>query len=369
VRVLHVAPFYPPAPARGGMARAAEGLCRALAAAGHEVTVFTAASDVASEDLRNGVRVRRFAGPRWAAERLVPFGRGIAAAIGAEAGRFDLAHLHGHRSGIVRQAAAALRRAGIAWVLQPHGTFPHHGQRRVAKALWDAAGGMEALAQARRLLALSDAEVRDLPKAPRSIVVGSGVTSLGVTSGHAAGRGQRVVFVGSEAPQKKAAALIPLLRGLPDAALDLVGPITARFVAGFGADAARVVRHGPLDDLALASVLESAAVLVHPAVGEAFGMAPFEACLAGTPAVVAGGHGCGEWFARAGGCVVPPDDPAALLGAVGERLRNEDRRTAEAAAVAAFARRELTWPQVAVRVGSIYDAVASGRAARAVLAG
>jgi glycosyltransferase involved in cell wall biosynthesis len=151
--------------------------------------------------------------------------------------------------------------------------------------------------------------------------------------------------------------------------LDLVGPVAARFLAGFGADAARVIRHGPLDDQLLASVLESADVLVHPAVGEAFGLVPFEASLAGIAAVVAGGHGCGEWFTRAGGCVVPPDEPGALLGAVGERLRDADLRKGESAAVAAFARRELTWPQVAARVAAQYDAAASGTAARAVLAG
>ena len=42
----------------------------------------------------------------------------------------------------------------------------------------------------------------------------------------------------------------------------------------------------------------------------------------GTPAVVAGGHGCGEWFGRAGGCVVAPDDAAALAEAVRDAWPN-----------------------------------------------
>ena len=50
MRVLHVTPFYPPAPGRGGMARAAGALCPALAARGHQVTVFACAdSDVPCE--------------------------------------------------------------------------------------------------------------------------------------------------------------------------------------------------------------------------------------------------------------------------------------------------------------------------------
>ena len=402
MRVLQVTPFFPPAPARGGMARAAGGLCQALAGAGHEVTVFTSSTTAASEERRGAVRVRRFPGPRWLADRLVPFGRGIEAAIAAEARAFDIAHLHGHRSGIVRQAAAALRRARVPWVLQPHGTFPHHGQRRLAKAVWDAAGGMEAVTRARALLALSDAEARDLP-AP-AVVVGSGVRSpssrWGGTSAISqgaslpptpptgpspAGVGERppdrltagpgprprLLFVGSDAPQKRGRALVDLLRALPEADLDLVGPIGARFLAGFGALAARVTVHGVLEDDALATVLEGADLLLHPAVGEAFGMVPFEASLAGTGAVVAGGHGCGEWFARAGGCVVPPDDPERLLRETRRRIADPALGRAEAAAVASFAGRELTWAQAAARVSAVYDTVAGDRATapRAALAG
>ena len=175
VRVLHVAPFYPPAPSRGGMARAAGALCETLAALGHEVTVFTFEDGPAAGQQGGSVAVRRFPGPRWLADRLVPFGRGIADAVAAQAGAFDIAHLHGHRSGVVRQAARALARAGVPWVLQPHGTFPHHGQKRVAKAVWDAFG-MQPVTGAAALLALSEAEARELPRP--AIVVGGGVADL-----------------------------------------------------------------------------------------------------------------------------------------------------------------------------------------------
>jgi glycosyltransferase involved in cell wall biosynthesis len=355
------------------MARAASELCQALAGLGHEVTVFTCSTAAAvSEERRGAVRVRRFPGPGWLGARLVPFARGIEEAIAAEAGTFDIAHLHGHRSGIVRQAAAALRRAGVGWVLQPHGTFPHHGQRRLAKAVWDAFG-MEAVTRARALLALSGAEARDLP-AP-AVVVGSGVALPGgdqpLATATAASTRPRLLFVGSDAPQKRGRALVDLMRATPEADLDLVGPMGARFVAGFGAVAARVTVRGVLEDDALVAVLKAADLLLHPAVGEAFGMVPFEAALAGTGAVVADGHGCGEWFARAGGCVVPPDDPDRLGREVRRRIADPALGRAEAAAVAFFAGRELTWPQAALRVSAVYDTVVGGRATapRAALAG
>jgi glycosyltransferase involved in cell wall biosynthesis len=98
--------------------------------------------------------------------------------------------------------------------------------------------------------------------------------------------------------------------------------------------------------------------LVHPAVGEAFGLVPFEAALAGTAAVVAGGHGCGEWFAQAGGCVVAPDDPAALLHAVRARLHDPALAASEADAVASFTRAHLTWDRAALAVEALYREVA-----------
>ena len=360
VRVLHVAPFYPPAPARGGMARAAGALCDALAGLGHRVTVFTAEGEGPDEP-HPGVTVRRFPGPRWLADRLVPFARGLADAILTERRSFDLAHLHGHRSGMARQAAHALRRAGIPWVLPPHGTVPHHGRERAAKAVWDAAGGLAAVHGAAAVLALSEAEAHDLPGP--AVVVGSGVAALAPAPAVRRSPGRRLVFVGSDAPQKRSRALVGLLEAVPTATLDLVGPMSAGSIAAFARLGERVRVHGPLHDGVLASVLAAADLAVQPAVGEAFGMAPFEAALMGTPGVVAGGHGCGEWYGRAGGCVVPPDDPAALAAAVRARLDHPSLAAAECERVREFARRELTWGAAAARVATVYAGVAQVREA------
>jgi glycosyltransferase involved in cell wall biosynthesis len=118
---------------------------------------------------------------------------------------------------------------------------------------------------------------------------------------------------------------------------------------------------GVLSGDALAAAYAGADLLVHPGVGEAFGLVPFEAALAGTAAVVAGGHGCGEWYGRAGGCVVPPDDVARLSAAVRERLAAPDRAAAEALATASFAREHLTWDRAATAMESVYARALAGR--------
>src|SRR5207248_6610018 len=69
VKLLHVVPTYLPAQRYGGPIFAVHGLCRALAARGHEVTVFTTNVDGASVSdvpvnepvMLDGVRVRYFA--------------------------------------------------------------------------------------------------------------------------------------------------------------------------------------------------------------------------------------------------------------------------------------------------------------------
>jgi glycosyltransferase involved in cell wall biosynthesis len=215
---------------------------------------------------------------------------------------------------------------------------------------------------AHSLVAVSQAEAKDLPR--ESHVVANGVEAVG-----AAPRGERrgfyrLLFVGNDSPQKRSELLPDLLAELPAVRLQVVGRFGRRFARRFGPFANRVTLSGPLHGDALAAAYASADLLVYPAVTEAFGLVPFEAALVGTPAVVAGGHGCGEWFGRAGGCVVPPDDPAALADAAQGRLSDRAVGEREAAAVAEFARRELTWDKAAQAMEAVYGGVLKAWAAQ-----
>jgi D-inositol-3-phosphate glycosyltransferase len=362
MRILHVTPFYEPAWAYGGMARSSSALCRALSRRGHEVTVATALLDPAAplEETSGGVRVRRFRGPALLRAWLVPWARGLGAFLRRELPAFDLAHLHGHRSGLALTAARALRETGQAWVLTTHGTFPHHGQRPAVKALFDRAFGDAIVERASALIALSESEARDLPRPAR--VVPNGVEACGVAPSPLPRTRPRLLFAGTDRPQKRGTMLPRLLQVLPGVDLHLAGRFGARFMRRLAPMADRVTARGVLAGDALAEAYAGADVVVHPAVGEAFGLVPFEAALAGTPAVVAGGHGCGEWFGRAGGCVVPPDDPDALAAAVRARLQDPALGRGEARAVAAFAREHLTWDGAASAHEGVYrDVLGGGR--------
>ena len=359
MRLLHVAPFFEPDWGRGGMARASAGLARTLAERGHDVTVVTTRpAGTPAEETRDGVRVIRWSVPAVLERHLFPWAPGMASRLGALAREADVGHLHGHRSGLAAAASKAFAAAGVPFVLQPHGTFAIHGQRAVAKRIFDRLAGDRVVARATALVALSDAESRELPRhatvVPNGVVVPEGSLPR-------AQPGQRLLFVGSDRPQKRGLRLVGLLAALPEASLEVVGPADATFRAAFAPMAGRVTWGGVLAPEQLASVYACADLVVHPAVGEAFGLVPFEAALCGTAAVVAGDHGCGDWFRRAGGATVPPDDPGALCAAVLERLADPALRRSEASAVARFAARELTWAGAARGMEEVYGRLADRR--------
>lgn len=361
MRILHVTPFYEPAWLYGGMARASAGLCRALARQGHEVTVVTALLDPRHprEEEVGGVRVRRFPGPALLQRWLVPWASGLGGFLRRGLGSFDVAHLQGHRNGLALTARAALEGAGIPWVLAPNGTLPHHHQLRLAKLVFDRLAGDRVVSGASVLVALSDAEARDLPRPAR--VIPNGVEPCGeARAGHPRRPRSQLLFVGTDRFQKRGHHLSAVVAALPEVELHLVGRFGSALLASLRRFGDRVRVSGVLEGPPLADAYASADLLLHPAVGEAFGLVPFEAALAGTASVVAGGHGCGEWFGRAGGCVVPPDDVDALVGAAAARLADVPLREREVRAVAGFARSELTWDRVARAMEGVYrDVIAA----------
>jgi glycosyltransferase involved in cell wall biosynthesis len=365
VRILHVTPFYEPFRAYGGMVRCSSALCRALAVRGHEVTVATALLEPGppADEQQDGVRVRRFAGPALPARLLFPLARGLRGFLDAELPRTDVVHLHGHRNGLAAVTWWAAQAAGKPVVLLPNGTYPRHGQRVAVKAVYDLAVGERIVRDAAALVAVSEAEARDLPRP--AVVVPNGVEPCGCAASGGPRTRPRLLFVGTDRPQKRWPALLPLLEALPEAELHVVGRFGSSAAAALARLSSRLRFSGVLAGDALATAYADADLLVHPAVGEAFGLVPFEAAFAGTAAVVAGGHGCGEWFARAGGCVVPPDDPGALLEAVRRRLERNDVGAEETRRVGAFARERLTWESTAASIEVVYESVRKPAAERA----
>jgi len=177
MRILHVTPFYEPAWAYGGMVRAVAGLCRALARRGHEVTVVTALLDAAHprQETLGGVRVRRL--PALLKRTLAPWAPGLRAVLKSELRQSELVHVHGLRSGMAVSTTRACESTRHPWVLQPHGSWPHHNRLVLPKLAFDSLWGTRMLHLAHTLVAVSQAEARDLGR--EAHVVGNGVEPVG----------------------------------------------------------------------------------------------------------------------------------------------------------------------------------------------
>ena len=349
LRILEVSPYYEWAWAYGGVPRVVSRLAAGLARLGHEVTVCTTdARDAGSRvDLReqnrsrSSVRVEVFSNLSNAAayhlQLFLP--RGLDTWLSRRAVDFDVAHLHACRNLPVTLAARRLRRAGVPYVIAPHGTAPRIERRRLLKRLYDLTVGRRDMSGAAAYQAVSQAERRQLLAMgldSRSIeVVGNPIDGNEYEDLPARGEFRRelgigerrlVLYLGRLAPRKRIDLLLRGFAALDDAEARLV-------IAGNDQGArrglerlarslrieSRVSFPGLLEGKRRLSALRDADVVVNPAVDEVFGLVPVEAVLCGTPVVVADDCGAPEIFAAIGlARVIRAADPDALAGAIAE---------------------------------------------------
>lgn len=173
MRIVHIAPYYAPAYAFGGVVSAVEGLASAQAARGDSVTVLTTdAGDLGGRriapmrDVRDGVQIIRC--PNLSSTLRARYNlstpRKFAAIVRALAAKCDVLHLHELRTAeawlTVRYAPPHAR-----IVLSPHGTLSHATGRSSFKRAWDRLLGRPIMARVNAVAALTAfeaGEVRDL---------------------------------------------------------------------------------------------------------------------------------------------------------------------------------------------------------------
>ncbi|MFH8972727.1 glycosyltransferase [Streptomyces sp. NPDC017890] len=340
-RVLHVTQ-----PVDGGVARVVKDLTRAQVAAGMRVTV--ACPDGALADgLRSlGADVRHWPATRSPGPPLVPEVRRLAGVIADV--RPDLVHAHSAKAGLAGRLAV---RGRVPTVFQPHAwSFEAVGGPAAALALgWERWGTRWAA----RTVCVSEAERLRGARAGirgRWAVIPNGIDLTAFRDDAVGGRGGAkdaeparlragagphsplVVCVGRLCRQKGQDVLLaawgPVLARVPGARLVLVGdgPEHARLAArasayGFLGDggasaAASVLFAGAVADAA--PWYRAADLVVLPSRWEGMALAPLEAMACGRPVVVTDVDGAREGLppALAPHCLVPPEDPTALAGAV-----------------------------------------------------
>jgi glycosyltransferase involved in cell wall biosynthesis len=391
-RVLQVAPYYEGAWGYGGIPRVVAVLCAALARRGHRVTVCTTDACDSRTRLsneggpgprlrpwrprvgRDGVEVRVFPNlsNRLAYDLQLFQPIGLRRWLREHARGFDVAHVHGHHHLPGAIAAGELRRARVPYLVEPNGTAPIRGRRRLAKAAFDRSFGRGVLRGARGVIAVTEAEraqLEALGVEPGRLCVLPNPLDLDEFAGfarpapRAPAEPRRVLYLGQLLPRKQVDVLVRALAALPGSTeLEIAGndggcerslrELVQRLGLG-----PRVRFAGLLRGRERLQALAAADVVAYAGRDEVFGLVPLEALLCGTPVVVANDSGCGEVIGRVGGgLAVPPGDAAALARAIA-RVLAEPERWREASRGAAEAIRRLFGADaVAAACEAIYEA-------------
>jgi glycosyltransferase involved in cell wall biosynthesis len=371
VRILHVVPSYLPAVRYGGPIHSVHGLCRALASAGHEVSVMTTSVDGDGDSLvpldtpvkLDGVTVRYY--PSRALRRLYfspPMARALTDAVRGA----DVVHLHSVFLWPTLAAARAARRAGVPYVLSPRGMLVRELiERRSAwiKRAWIALferRNIEAAAAVHCTSELERRELLTLGLEPRAtFVVPNGVDAPAPLP--AATGTDTILYVGRINWKKGLDRLVEALRDIPKARLIVAGNdeerLTPRLraVAEAAGVAGRVEFPGYVEGEAKRRLFAEAAVFVLPSVSENFGNAALEAMAQGCPVVVTQGVGLAEAVHASGAGIVADGTPAALAHAIRGLMEDPARRAAAGAAALAMVRERYSWGRIAADMAGHYE--------------
>ncbi|WP_214367358.1 glycosyltransferase [Pseudonocardia sp. H11422] len=391
----HASPLAAPGgPDSGGQNVHVRELSRALAAAGHDVTVWTrrdAPTAQAEAMMAPGIRVRHVtAGPaaRLPKDELVPHVPELAHQLRRAwaADLPDVVHAHFWMSGLASLAAAG--RLGIPLVQTFHALG--HVKRRHQGVEDSSPGGRipaeRAIAcRVDRVIATCSDEVFELVRlgAPRSriTVVPCGVDSEAFTpQGPESERGgrPRVVSIGRLVRRKGVDEVIEALSRIPAAELLVAGgsrpgeavaedPDVRRLQALARARgvAGRVRFLGAVPRPDVPALLRSADVVVCVPWYEPFGMVPLEAMACGRPVVVSAVGGMTDTVIdQVTGLHVPPRRPDVLARSLRGLLAQPTLQLALGAAGRDRAVARYGWNRVGAATAEVYQQVIAARAHR-----
>ncbi|MFD8369641.1 glycosyltransferase [Streptomyces sp. NPDC059688] len=315
-RVLHLAQ-----PVDGGVARVVLDLARAQLAAGLRVTVACPGGELGAGLRELGADVRDWRAARSPGPGLPGEVRRLVRLI--DEVRPELVHAHSAKAGLAGRLAV---RGRVPTVFQPHAwSFEAVGGPTAALALrWERRGAR----WADRVVCVSEAEratgLRAGVRAPYTVVP-NGIDTARFSPAPARGGdgtgagGPLVVCVGRLCRQKGQDVLLrawdDVLAAHPAARLVLVGDGPEREALS------RRSRPSVTFTGAVADAVpwyRSADLVVLPSRWEGMALAPLEAMGCGRPVVVTDVDGARESLpaALAARCLVPPDDPGALAGAI-----------------------------------------------------
>jgi glycosyltransferase involved in cell wall biosynthesis len=381
MRLLHVVPTYYPAVRYGGTIFSVHGLCRALAARGHEVHVFTTnvdgsgvtATPIATPVNLDGVQIRYFPCPLL---RRLYWSPAMGQALRDEIATFRLVHLHSVFLWPTWAAARAARSVGIRYVLAPRGMLVKDlvaRRSRLAKSAWIRLIERANIEKAAALHLTSQLESAELARfgwrLPRLAIIPNAVDEPTLANGNvgpdveAIAREQPLIlFLGRLSWKKGLDRLLEAFARNPAGTLAIVGTDDEKFapqLVKLAAELQIADRVRVLPRTVIGSEKErlfaAAGLFVLPSYSENFGNTVLEAMRRGVPVVVTPEVGAAEIVRSSRAGLVVEGDPEPLSKAIS--LLSTDLALARAMGEAGrgHAATYYSWHHVAAQIEELYN--------------
>lgn len=369
VKILHVVPTYLPARRYGGPIVAVHGLCKALAARGHDVRVFTTNVDGNGVlDVPTGIPVPldgvsiHYFPSTFRRLYLSPLMR---RALQSSVGEVGIVHSHSVFLWPGVAAAAAARRAGVPYVISPRGMLVPELIRRkstLVKRMWLSLVERRALADAAAVHFTTELERQEAARVgvplPSPLVIPNGIDLLPRPP---VPREERTLLhLGRVTWKKRIDAVIETLPRLPGVRFIIAGndeegltPRLRELAARTGVGD-RVEFTGPVYGDAKQELLARATLFVLASRSENFGNAVLEAMAMDTPVVLSAGVGLAGEVAEAGAGAIG-------LETISDLLHDPQRRAEMGRRGRVLVEARFTWPRVAERFEEVYCSIRSRR--------
>jgi glycosyltransferase involved in cell wall biosynthesis len=377
VRILHVVPTYVPAWRYGGPIHSVHGLCKALAARGHDVDVATTSVDGPGElpvpletpvDV-DGVKVHYFRSPFLRRLYYAPRMRSFFA---SNRSRWQLVHTHSTFLWPTTAAARFAVRAGIPFVLSPRGMLVRELIRRRNPALKRAwihlfEGSNIRNASAIHVTSTAEGEaLADLDLHPRAVFEIPNGIDLDDSAPIDRPSGAYALFLGRISWKKGLDRLVAALAQAPGLQVVVAGnddeglwPEMERLAHKLAVHE-RIRRIGYVEGPEKSRLIRECAFLVLPSRSENFGNVVLEAMAAGAPVVVTPEVGLATVIRETDSGIVADGEPGPLAAAMMSLSRDEPRRKAMGFNARQISKR-YSWDFLARNMEAEYERLVAAR--------
>jgi len=289
IKISVVTPYFYPDWEYGGTPRAAFELARALADRGHEIRVLTTGKR-SDTKIVDGIEIRycRNLSNYLAHRHRLFLPAGLRNQLRQLLSDCDVLHIHEFRSTLTVPAVNAARKAGLPYVISPHGGLQHLG-KQTAKRFFDLVWGQSILNHADGILVLSEKEKTDalsfgmeesrIRRLPNAIDTAA-YTSLPGRTSHR----KTILFLGRLNRIKGIDILLEAFKGINRVQLVLAGPDDGE--AANIPTSPNILKTGFLDHPAKLQAIVDSDIVVLPSRSEASPVVLYESLLCGRPVVV-----------------------------------------------------------------------------------